>query len=264
MTTKNLKGRNPSEFDKKRKEDFSKAVVLQLIKWEKILRKEAIKQFDRQEEETLASVKTKAFTVDFNVREETDIFIDAFNPIIREIIKIHGEQALELLSDNTFRVRSRDIEEFLKGDGLKFCNEVNVTTKNELAKTIAEGTTEGESINEIRDRVGGIFTRAKQTRSVAIARSEASRSANFGIVEGYRQSNVVMAKEWVTALDERTCPYCFALDGKIVGLDESYFEEGDKFDPPGAERPLDIDYGDVDQPPVHTNCRCTTIPILIK
>jgi len=45
-------------------------------------------------------------------------------------------------------------------------------------------------------------------------------------------------------------------------VEDNYFNQGDSFKPTGAERPLNIDYSNVGEPPLHTNCRCTTIPVL--
>ena len=94
-----------------------------------------------------------------------------------------------------------------------------------------------------------------------IARTETIRASNFATVEAYRQSEVVEAKEWLAEMDERTCGYCQEMNGKVIDLDESYFEEGDDFTVDGST--LNIELLDVDEPPLHVSCHCTTIPVLV-
>jgi hypothetical protein len=58
-------------------------------------------------------------------------------------------------------------------------------------------------------------------------------------MEAYEQSGVVEQKQWLTAPD--CCDRCAELDGKVVGLEEEFFDD---------------DYGDGTEPPLHPNCRC--------
>lgn len=86
-----------------------------------------------------------------------------------------------------------------------------------------------------------------KVRSIRIARTEISYAYNYGEFdavgqardEGYFNGEVV--KVWITAEDERTCPFCGEMDGETIGLDEQF----DGFD------------GPIDCPPLHPNCRCT-------
>ena len=254
------------KFTEEIKERIWNKMIEKLDKEELIMKKKLIIQFDRQEKEVLNSVAEKEYkkiSFSFNESNETGVFIDVFKPLIVEFIKNHGEDAFDLLGLEGFNVNSTDIISFLKKDGLKFAKEVNAVTKDKILKAISDGTEAGEGINEIKNRVKEVFIEAKDSRAFAIARTESSRASNFGITEGYRQSKVVKGKEWVTAFDERTCDYCLSMNGKIVSLDENYFDEGDEFSPRGTEKPMDIGYADVGEPPLHTNCRCTTIPVLI-
>ena len=56
---------------------------------------------------------------------------------------------------------------------------------------------------------------------------------------------MVSGKEWIIAQDE-ICDDCVALDGVVVDLDEPF--------PDGAG----------DGPPLHPNCRCDVLPVLIE
>ena len=60
------------------------------------------------------------------------------------------------------------------------------------------------------------MTHAIKERAVMIARTEALRATNFGALEAYLQSDVVVAKEWLTQRDGRVCPFCQSMDGKVI------------------------------------------------
>jgi HK97 family phage portal protein len=52
----------------------------------------------------------------------------------------------------------------------------------------------------------------------------------------------------------KSCPYCLALDGKIIGIDEYFLTKGE-FQPDGADEPL-IVTGNCSHPPYHDGCDC--------
>lgn len=94
-------------------------------------------------------------------------------------------------------------------------------------------------------------TRMLNTRAMTIARTETFTALNRGRVDLWSDAikrgdlPATARKVWVTAMDERVCPYCRPLDGLTA---------------PVAE-PFDIDpsrhtEGDLDHPPLHPNCRC--------
>lgn len=252
------------KFSEEFKEMFWKRLVIRLDKEEEILKKNLVKQFDRQQREVLRSIKSieKQYDFEFNTDKEAQIFIEVFKPILTTFIAEHGKDTLEMLGLEEFDIENERVSEFLRKEGLKFAKEVNEETKEEILSAIDEAVKEGEGIVEIKNRVKKVFTKAKTSRAFTIARSEASRSANFAIVEAYKQSRIVEGKEWVTALDERTCDYCNSMNGKIVSLESNFFNRGDSFTPSEESRPLNFNYGSVGEPPLHPNCRCTTIPVL--
>jgi len=52
----------------------------------------------------------------------------------------------------------------------------------------------------------------------------------------------------------KSCPYCSALDGKVIGIEEAFLTAGD-FQPEGAERPLTVT-STHNHPPYHGGCDC--------
>ena len=93
--------------------------------------------------------------------------------------------------------------------------------------------------------------RQHRQRAYTIARTETAFAYNQGAYEGTKQAieqglaPVTMKKKWCTALDERVCEICGALDGVTVEMD-------DEFPLPGNTKIKIV-------PPAHPNCRCTVL-----
>lgn len=94
-----------------------------------------------------------------------------------------------------------------------------------------------------------------ETEAAKVAMRESVRAVNAMAKAGYRAAGVTRLR-WV-ARGSDTCPYCKALNGKIVGIEENFVEAGD-FDPDGAEQPLKVRRS-VGHPPVHQGCDCQIV-----
>ena len=89
----------------------------------------------------------------------------------------------------------------------------------------------------------------KRRRGENIARTEIVNASNQGTMDSWsiaQDNNWIPAttkKEWIAGFGSaRTCRYCSALHGKIVGVNEPFPDAG---------------LGAVMRPPYHVNCRCT-------
>lgn len=90
-------------------------------------------------------------------------------------------------------------------------------------------------------------------RGTLIARTELAFAYNRGYLEGIRQAQAAgymgqAVKIWLTAGDERTCPYCGSLNGKTILMDEEF---------PFATKLARNNPGIRLTPPAHPNCRCS-------
>ncbi len=139
---------------------------------------------------------------------------------------------------------------------------VNNTTLKAIRAEVGKGIEAGESVTKIRKRLTGYFDGDDiRQRTELIARTETNWAYNEGAVDGYIQSGVVKAKEWLTAQDDRLCEFCEPMNGKIVGIDESWFKTGEEFEGNEGGK-LSFSYEDVGHPPLHPRCRCSIIPVL--
>jgi hypothetical protein len=49
------------------------------------------------------------------------------------------------------------------------------------------------------------------------------------------------------------------MNGKTVGIEENWFEKGDSYTGKEGGK-MDIDYSDIENPPLHPGCRCYIRP----
>lgn len=208
--------------------------------------------FDKQEKEVLANVrqelkgfertefKYKALSdFVFSEDEQVQAGISFITPFLKEYIKIAGEAAMVLIGGTKFDPNTEDLQKFVATRAQFFTESINGTTREDLLTSIKEGLDDGDSIEDIEQRVADVFDIAKGSRTMTIARTETSAASNAGSTNAYIQAGVEKV-EWmvVDPKDED----CRDNEGVVVKI-------GDQF--PSGDT----------EPPIHPNCECTTLPI---
>lgn len=92
-------------------------------------------------------------------------------------------------------------------------------------------------------------------RGQRMARNEANRAGN-ALAWAFYLAGGVQVMRWVTIGD--SCPYCKALDGRVVGIRSNFLGKDDDFQPDGAERPLSK-RNDIKHGPLHDECDCQVV-----
>ena len=142
---------------------------------------------------------------------------------------------------------------------------VATTSEKELRASISESIGLGESRSQTIKRVRDQFNaRHKADR---VVRTETIWAHNEGTLQAWEQSGVVTAKKWDTVEDDRRCPYCAHMDGKTMDISGKFFDKGDKLTvtspDSGNDITLKFGYEPIKHPPLHAQCRCQLIPIII-
>jgi SPP1 gp7 family putative phage head morphogenesis protein len=190
---------------------------------------------------------------------------------IKEVYEAEGKRVWEQLAlqledglEGAFDIDNPLIAEFIENYSFPFAQGINETTVGMLRGAMVTGMDEGLGMDGIAKLIREVFDNCTKYRSMLIARTETIRASNGAAKEAYRQSEVVESLQWLTTKDDRLCSFCLAMDGKVVGLDENYFELGDKLTVgEGANRAtMKFDYEAVGYPPLHCNCRCSVIPMV--
>ena len=261
-------------FTEETKVAYWKQFIEQITEREAELRNKAVELFKEQEITILGNIdenvkfwrkevrKGKAGSVVPTIAELSVIWHRVWQEAVKEIYIEQGNYTLDFLGvGGTIDVTTDFAVEYLQKFGGILITDINRTTREKLMDTLSEGFDNGESIDQLKARVKKTFKEATTSRAEAIARTEALRASNAATVEAYRQSGVVEAKEWLTERDEKACVFCLEQDGKVLGLNKDFFKAGQTIEVNGEK--LTIGVLAVGEPPLHTNCRCTTIPVLV-
>ena len=188
----------------------------------------------------------------------------------KKVVKREGKRVAENLNEFAggdfemrFDVENPNIQQVIERNSGKLAYTVNGTTVEDVRRTVQVGISGGKTIPEIRESIRFYFKGAENYRAERVARTETIRASNYAAVETYKQSGIVEKKTWYTALDERTCPYCDLMHGRTISIEQPFYNEGELAPGVNTEIPLPLNYETVEAPPLHPQCRCTVLPVLI-
>lgn len=180
--------------------------------------------------------------------DEADEIVQAtldFTPILMEVATASGQQALGLIDSDKPYIPT-NIRGVITKRVEKFAKSMVETDKDKLIDIIAEGVRNGDSIPSIRNSIVDTFSEYSKMQAQRITRTEVLRTSNLSAIDAWEQSGVVEGKQWLIApgADEE----CAQYDGEIVTLSGNFYS------------PEEFADGD---PPIHPNCRCTVLPVII-
>lgn len=284
-----------SRLTPEQKEAFHLKADRIALSWEPKFMDAAGRAFERDKREVLALVgeaKAKALrykqtpnwvetitAVDAYLATADEGWRDTFIPVMLGLMAAQGE-ALATEFNFDFNMRDLRAEAWFDDYVMKFAQDVVVVTGNDLNILFKQALAEGWSIDTTANRLEQLFNqymkgnmtpaefewfeaRMPYYRREMIARTETIRASNKGAQSLYQEWGIE-AKEWHTARDERVCPWCAEMHGTIIGTADNYFYKGDvlNLEIDGKPKLLHLDYEDVSGPPLHTNCRCTLLPVI--
>lgn len=192
--------------------------------------------------------------------DEWYIFVDAARLMFTEILGREGLKALKWVGiAGDFDLLNPSVLLYLDQKVFKFAREVHQTTVDALREALRIAIQNGESIDEITERIMKVFdgtVRGTAPRSRMIARTESTGIVNGGSRLAYQQhEDIVEGVEWLSSRDNRVRPSHTQADGQKVALDRPFVVGGALLrfpgDPAGPAQEV-------------INCRCTILPTLIK
>jgi len=246
----------------KRKETFWKSLIKDSDVYEKrvikIFKDEIYPYLSNSTQHNIKSFKKKSIgDWMFNEDDAITFSIRQFEGLFQELVKTQGDKAYEYLGINRRFNIDQAIADKLNKNINKFSKSYLDTAKDKLKKSLKEGIDNGESLPDLTRRVKNVFDDLEKYQALRIAETEVSRATNFANSEVWKETGVEK-EEWFTALDEKVCPDCESMEGKVVGIRDNYFNKGDKLPISDTE----ITYEDIERPPLHVSCRCTTVPVI--
>lgn len=123
--------------------------------------------------------------------------------------------------------------------------QINETTRLNVVGAIEDWIKAGDPLPVLESTIGQWFT---STRATTIAVTEVTRAYAEGNKMAWRSTGLVGGKRWNTAMDDRVCIYCGPLNGKIVSIENAFYN-----------RLVNVGIQD---PPAHPRCRCWLTPVL--
>jgi len=127
--------------------------------------------------------------------------------------------------------------------------QLGTTTSRIVGQAVDRWIGNGEPLSALAKDLKPAF--GKQ-RAKLIAATEVTRAYAEGSKEAYIASGVVKKLVWQTANDERRCVFCGGLQGKVVGIEES-FDSALPANLREKAKPFAL-------PPAHPGCRCFILP----
>lgn len=166
------------------------------------------------------------------------------------IASVRGPEATTEVGGKSdgFLIDAPEVTRYIRDTAYESGKLITQTTVDKLRATITEGVRDGETSQQLTDRIRDVF-QVRRHEAERIARTEVSRSYNFTTNEAWKQSGLVESTSWLTAHDDAVRSSHAAIDGQERGL-------GEPFDN-GLLYPGDPD-GDADEV---INCRCTALPL---
>ena len=205
-----------------------------------------------------------SFKALFDETAVADLFVGITIPVLQELMQTEGQaQADRLNTTDPFNPNNASIQDRIKTMLNMTAQSYTSTTLKLLNNTLGEGVANGEGLAKLTNRVADVFDLTSKYRAEQVARTTVFATANASAREAYRQSGVVSEVKWHTAEDEMVCEYCGPMNGKTVGIDDTFFDDGETVQ--GADGgTFKVGFGDIIDPPLHVNCRCFTNAVVSR
>lgn len=194
---------------------------------------------------TKSLVKFKGYFDDNTDELLVDAQLD-FAPLLADQALLSGQEAMKLIGSKEIYLPGK-LRETIAENIRKFTLSMIETDRDKLVDIITHGIEAGKSVPEIRSQIQTDFEITySKSQAQRITRTEVLRVSNEASLDAYEQSGVVEGKQWLTAgaVDE-----CADYEGQIESLGDSFYGDTSEF-------------ADGD-PPLHPNCRCVLLPVLI-
>ena len=259
------KGLKKKEIDRhSRGEIFRLTLYKNQEQWERLYKKAVREEFETQREEILKNNKKKRSVKKafeewlFNALASKARLLGVLTPITLDLINQQAKLALEMADDDQTKFQlNKRVRDYVHDRIDKLADATNDFTIKKIEDTIGHGIQEGESISQLVKRINEVYFEASTTRAERIARTETIAVSNDAANEAYLQSPLVVSKEWHTEIDG--CDFCQAMNGMVVGKTETFLENGQSVS--AGDKEFEVDYGNVEFPPLHPNCKCAILPV---
>lgn len=191
-----------------------------------------------------------------NVKDTSTEMASIITPIILELMEAQGEDVANFITGELLTI-TPEIRKKVEADILKISGVYNAETITKLEETIGTAVTNGESLIKIKARVEQVYADAAGFRAERIARTESLRASNDTAEQVYFQNGYSYVQWFV---NPNACEFCSTFSGQTKAIGSSFMKVGDVLTAENGKQ-MEIDYSDIDTPPLHPNCTCSIIPV---
>lgn len=259
------KKKDAAELTYEKKENFRLMLQRHQMRYERVYLKAVMPILDEQESQAMKvaehhgaakTLEAELFALATAIKE----FDQKLYPVLADMYLTQGALALAFAGadDNTNFDITPAVEKFIHDSTKRMAKNYNEQTLGDLAKTLTEGINLGESVDKLKKRVAAVYVETKGYRAERISRTETLKATNNATNYAYKQTGFVKAKEWFC--NPGACEFCLTFDGKQFGLDDTFASIGEQIDGKDGGT-YNVSYDDIENPPLHPNCRCTIIPV---
>jgi HK97 family phage portal protein len=195
----------------------------------------------------------------FDAKKWTGIVADISTPILTSLAQSESTAAGAMFGKPGIDVATNPEAAKALDEAIQLmAKSYSQTTLDQLKAKVAEGLAQNAGYDATAELVSEVYAFADETRSLAVARTETNRVANEATKSTWKSIGVQTIK-FYTADDGDVCPFCAEMNGKIISVDQNFFDKGDTLTLSSGQS-MTFDYADVGTPPIHVNCRCYQRP----
>ena len=192
-----------------------------------------VKLFHKQKREILQNLENNKYlkrekwstASNFDFKFWQEEFAKAGEPHIAEVVFQAGAAFSSSIGE-TFVDSAPRVQSFIGTRSDSYATIVNKTTKKHIDEILKKGIVENWTIVEAQKAITKYYAANAQFRASTVARTEMVGGANFGKVEGMRQSGRVEKHTWATQRDAHVRDNHADLDGITVKVGEPFPVKG--------------------------------------
>ena len=181
-------------------------------------------------------------------------FANALIRIVLEVLFAGGESGIKLLPRGIAQVFDPDAFntyaiDYLSAYRLETVDMISEYTRESSIRKIEGWIKSGESMDVLEQLLVPEFGPARASR---IAVTEVTRIYADGNIGAWKSTGMVGGYRWNTANDERVCPECGPMNGKVASMGGEFHAWNEVANTGITTK----------SPPAHVNCRCYLTPIV--
>ncbi|HAS91530.1 MAG TPA: phage portal protein [Clostridiales bacterium] len=213
----------------------------------------------KRERAEVMSIANSCFTNRDNqlFGEKLDKFYEDFKEFLniqtKPVISTYAD-AIAIEAADEVELKDYDIDRFTDDYQKAFDYRYSKEHKGRITNIVAKAIENNKNPVEVLEKE---FDSWEEKKPEQVSKEETVKIAGAVSLAVYKIAGVTKLVWRNTG--SKSCPYCEALDGKIVGIQESFIPVGSQFKPDGADLPLKIDSPKM-HAPLHGGCVCQISP----